>query len=97
MGPDAASAVPAIATAVAATEALIANSAVNTLADIGTDGAAESLADLAMNTALDMNHRRSAIQALQRIDSELATAKLAEISTVLADEEGADELRATLS
>jgi len=97
MGPDAASAVPAIATAVAATEALIANSAVNTLADIGTDGAAESLADLATNTALDMNRRRSAIQALQRIDSELATAKLAEISTVLADEEGADELRATLS
>jgi hypothetical protein len=44
-----------------------------------------------------MNRRRSAIQALQRIDSELATAKLAEISTVLADEEGADELRATLS
>ncbi len=97
MGPDAEPAVKAIATAAAANEALIASTAINTLADIGTDGAAASLAGLATNRALDMDRRRSAIQSLQRIDSEAAAVALAEISTALADEEGAEELRAALS
>lgn len=97
MGPDAASAVKAIGTAAAASEALIANTAVSTLADIGTDGAVASLADLATNTGLDVARRRNAIKSLQRVDSEAAAAALAEISIALADEEGADELRATLS
>jgi hypothetical protein len=69
---------------------------VSTLADIGTDGAVASLADLATNVALDTDRRRSAIRSLQRVNTETAAAALAEISTVLADEEGADELRAAL-
>ena len=97
MGVDAGPAVKVIATAASTSEALIANTAVNTLADIGTDGAAESLADLATNIALDMDRRRAAIQALQRIDSEAAATALEQVSTALAEEEGADDLRASLS
>ena len=97
MGADAGPAVKDIATAASTSETLIASTAVNTLADIGTDGAAESLADLATNTALDMDRRRASIQALQRIDSEAAAAALEQVSTTLAEEEGADELRAVLS
>jgi len=97
MGADAGPAVKAIATAASTSEALIASTAVNTLADIGTDGAVESLVDLATNVALDTARRRTAIQSLQRIDSEAAAAALEQVSTALADEEGADELRASLS
>jgi HEAT repeat protein len=89
--------VPAIAAAAAADAEFIANTAVNTLGDIGTDDAAEALGALATNVSIDMGRRRSAILSLQRIQSETAASTLAAVATAVADEEGADELREALS
>ncbi|NKB90079.1 MAG: hypothetical protein GKS06_17845 [Acidobacteria bacterium] len=94
MGDDAAPAVDAIGAAAASDESIVASTAVNTLADIGTDGAIAALNGLATDTALDMGRRKSAIQALQRIEAPGAAAALTEIGAAIAEEEGADDLRA---
>lgn len=96
MGADADPAVDAIAAAAGSPESIIASTAVNTLGDIGTDSAVAALAAMATDTAVDMDRRKSVIQALQRIENPGAAAALTEIGTAIAEEEGADDLRALL-
>jgi hypothetical protein len=96
MGADAGPAVGAVADAATTGENLIANTAINTLADIGSDDAVAALAEVASDASLDMARRKAAIHALQRVDSEAAIAALAEVAALVAEEEGADDLRDAL-
>ena len=96
MGADADPAIDAIAAAAGSDESIVANTAVNTLGDIGTDNAVAALSAMATDTAVDMGRRRSAIQALQRVENPAAAAALTEIGAAIAEEEGADDLRALL-
>jgi HEAT repeat protein len=96
MGAGAGPAIPAVAQAAGASESLISNTAINTLGDIATPEAAAALGELARDMDLGMDYRKQAIQSLQRIGGEVAAGELQQVSDALADEDGADDLRALL-
>lgn len=93
MGSDAQGAVDAVANLASQGGDLLADTAMNTLADIGSAEAATELGNLAMNTSLSMEQRVHAVQALQRVDDPAAQEVLSQVSAAIAEEEGADELR----
>ena len=89
MGSEASGAVPAVAGLATSGQALIADTAINTLGDLGSDEAAAALGGIAMSATVDMDLRARAIQSLRRIESDVATATLAAVATAVADEAAA--------
>lgn len=85
--------VDAIVTTVRSEDPLVAETAINTLGDIGSEEAVEPLGAIAADPSADPSIRRAAVINLGRIGGEAAQAQLEAVGAALEDEEGAEELR----
>lgn len=85
--------VDAVAAAARSEEALVAETAINTLGEFGSEQAVEPLGAIASDPSAGLSIRRAAIINLGRVGGEAAKAELEALQAALEDEEGAEELQ----
>ncbi len=91
-GGGAVDAIEAVKSIAGSGDPILAETAANTLGDLGSEEAAEALAALATDPSLPADVRMPAIAHPRRIEG--AAAAKERVQTALAEEEGADDLRA---